>query len=99
MGAMKDTINLLKETLKDLVTADNTEAVARVQKVIDELEQKGDSLEAENLSLKDKVVDMVKGTLTTEQPPKDEATEDNKPLSFDEASDKAMEIVLNSRKK
>lgn len=98
MGKIKETIDTLKNTLKDLVTADNTDAVAKVQKVIDELETQGNNLETENLSLKDKIVDMVKGNLSSDTPPSD----DNQPAqkkSVDEAMKDALAEVLKDNKK
>lgn len=98
MSKIKPLVDSLKEALKDLVTADNTEAVAKVTKEIDKLEEQSNNLETENLSLKDKIVDMVKGNLSTDKKPEDDTTTE-KELSFDEACDKALEKVLDEEAK
>ena len=93
MSKIKPLVEAVKEALKDLVTADNTDAVAKVTSKIEALETQSNSLETENLALKDKIVDMVKGTLTTKEKPENEV-DNEKELTFDEASDKALEKAL-----
>lgn len=93
MPKIKPIVDSLREALKDLVTADNTDAVAKVTKQIDSLEEQSNTLETENLTLKDKIVDMVKGTLTTKDKPENEVDKE-KELTLDEASDKALEKAL-----
>lgn len=93
MSKIKPVVDSLREALKDLVTADNTEAVAKVTSKIDELETQSNTLETENQALKDKIVDMVKGTLTTKEKPENEVDKE-KEYTLDEASDKALEKAL-----
>ena len=98
MSKIKPLVDAVKEALKDLVTADNTDAVAKVTSKIEELEKQSNGLEAENLSLKDKIVDMVKGNLSTDKKPEDDTTTE-KELSFDEACEKALEKTLEDEAK
>lgn len=72
----------VREDLKELVTAENTDKVAQVSKSLDTLSEQAQKLGEENVSLKDKIVDMVKGTLSTDNPPVDEV-KDEAPKSLD----------------
>lgn len=98
MGKLQDSISQVKELLKGVVTADNTEAIATISKSLDDLSTQGESLEKENISLKDKIVDMVKGNLSTTTPPKDESSSEA-PKSLDEImNEEANKIIANRRK-
>ena len=98
MTKMEQIINSLREALKGLVTAENTDAVANVAKEIDNLEAQTKTLADENLSLKDKIVDMVKGNISSSEKPKDE-NEVEKPLSIDEAIEKSLKEIQASKDK
>lgn len=76
MGKLTDSTNLVKTLLKDLVTADNTEAIAKVNKALEEVENNANTMETENISLKDKIVEMVKGTISTEKPSEENEVDD-----------------------
>lgn len=65
---VSESISHVRELLKDLVTAENTEGIAKLSKEFDNLEGLTQSLKNENLELKDKVVEMVKGTITSTKP-------------------------------
>ena len=97
MTKMEEKINSLREKLKGLVTADNTDAVAKCSQEIDDLEAQSKSLEEENLSLKDKIVDMVKGNISFKEPPKDE-NKDDEPKSIDDAINDSLKDIYASRK-
>lgn len=98
MGKLQESISQVKELLKGVVTADNTEAIAQVSKALDEVTTQGDTLEKENISLKDKIVDMVKGNLSTTTPPKDESSSEA-PKSLDDImKEEADKIIANRRK-
>lgn len=76
MGKLTESTNLVKTLLKDLVTADNTEAIAKVNKALEEVESNANTMETENISLKDKIVEMVKGTISTEKPSEENDADD-----------------------
>lgn len=76
MGKLTESTNLVKTLLKDLVTADNTEAIAKVNKALEEVENNANTMETENISLKDKIVEMVKGTISTEKPSEENEVDD-----------------------
>lgn len=98
MTKMEQAINSLREALKGLVTAENTDAVAKCSQEIDNLEAQSKTLADENLSLKDKIVDMVKGNISSKEKPKDE-NEVEKPLSIDEAIEQSLKEIQASRNK
>ena len=98
MGKLQDSISQAKELLKGVVTADNTDAIAKISTALDEISTQGESIEKENVSLKDKIVDMVKGNLSTSTPPKDESSSEA-PKSLDEIMiEEANKIEANRRK-
>ena len=98
MGKIQDSISQAKELLKGVVTADNTDAIAKISTALDEISTQGESIEKENVSLKDKIVDMVKGNLSTDKPPKDE-TSGETPKSLDDIMiEEANKIEANRRK-
>ena len=97
MTKMEEKIKSVREALKGLVTADNTDAVAKCSQEIDALETQSKSLEEENLSLKDKIVDMVKGNISSKEPPKDENKVDE-PKSIDDAINDSLKDIYASRK-
>ena len=84
MGKIESSINNVKTTLQDLVTAENTEQIAKVSKALDELGEVANTIETENVTLKDRIVDMTKGILFTKEEPKDVNSQDDTPKSIDE---------------
>lgn len=97
MGKLDEFVLNAKNALKELVTADNTEAVAKVSKVLDDLDTQGKAIETENTSLKDKIVEMVKGNLSSTTPPKDD-TSGEKEKSIDEIMLEEESKIINRRK-
>ena len=98
MGKLEELISLAKESLKDLVTAENTEAIAKVSKALDDVSEQGTKVENEILSLKDKIVDMVKSGMSTTKPPKDETSSDDTQKSLDEIMNEEANKILANRK-
>lgn len=72
MSKIQNLLANVKKSLADLVTTENTEAVAKVTKDLDALAQEGESLETKATELSNQIVDMVKGTLVSKEEPKDE---------------------------
>ena len=72
MSKIQNLLANVKKSLADLVTTENTEAVAKVTKELDALAQEGESLETKATELSNQIVDMVKGTLVSKEEPKDE---------------------------
>lgn len=97
MGKLTELLSNVKESLKGLVTADNTDAIAKVSSAIDEASTHGEQMEKENISLKDKIVDMVKGNLSTKETPKDESGGDT-PKSLDTIMKEEAQKIINGRK-
>ena len=97
MGKLDEFVLNAKNALKELVTADNTEAVAKVSKALDDLDTQGKAIETENTSLKDKIVEMVKGNLSSTTPPKDD-TSGEKEKSIDEIMLEEESKIINRRK-
>ena len=75
--------NKIKEQLKELLTAENTEAITSIVAELDAIEQKHQATIEENGRLKDKIVDVVKGTTFSQ--PSESNIEPDRPLSIDEA--------------
>ena len=98
MTEIEKIINSAREHLKGLVTADNTEGVSKCVSEIDKLEQETKKLADENLALKDKIVEMVKGTISTKEPEKD-LKDEKAPLSMEDAVDESLQEIVNARKK
>lgn len=95
MTKFEEQYNAFKELLKQNLTADNTEIITQMSNKLDELKGTHDSLQAENTKLKDKIVEVVKGT-TFKETPKDPI--DDSPKSFEDASKEALEKILENRK-
>ena len=94
---MSDFLSQVREALKEIVTADNAEAMAKISAKIDEAEQSFDKIAQENTSLKDKIVDMVKGTISSKEAPKDENSPEA-PKTVDELLEGAINDVITKRK-
>lgn len=88
MRKFEEIINELNESLKTVLTADNSETMVKISGNLNELKERNNFLEGENLKLKDKIVDVIGNTHFKEEP-KDE--NQNEPLSLDEAINKELE--------
>lgn len=84
MGKISSSIDNVKNLLKNFVTAENSEQIAQMSKALDEVENVANTMETENVTLKDKIVDMTKGILFTKEEPKDVNSQDDTPKSIDE---------------
>ena len=98
MGKIITSINNVKELLKDLVTSENTDQIAKISKSLDEVENVANTMETENTSLKDKIVDMVKGTISTKEP-KDPNDIDDTPKSLDDIMEEEAQKISDKRHK
>lgn len=74
----------LLEGLKAFVTADNTESVTKLCEIVKGMGEEHEALKSENTKLKDKIVDIVSGTMFKDAP-QNEIVEKEK--SFDEIFD------------
>ena len=98
MPDIKSLLSSIKSGLSGLVTADNTESVSKVSADIDSLEKEVDTLENSNSELKDKIVEMVKGTIVGNKPPKDDVVNET-PKTLDEIMlEEAKKIVSENKK-
>ncbi len=95
---MPKLLEKIRELLAGAITTENTEVMANISKALDEAEQSVTNLETENTTLKNKIVEMVKTTITSKEAPKDENTPDT-PKTLDEALDGAIQKVVSERKK
>ena len=83
MNKISEILNQCRNLIKDLVTADNTESIAKVTKSLDEVENEANTMATENTSLKDKIVDMVKNSIVSTNEPS-QPTQEETPKSLDE---------------
>lgn len=88
MRKFEEIINELNESLKSVLTADNSETMVKISDNLNELKERNNFLEGENLKLKDKIVDVIGNTHFKEQPINENQDE---PLSLDEAINKELE--------
>ena len=95
---LEESIAKVKESLKKIVTAENTEAVAQVSKDLDEVENLGKKIETDNTSLKDRIVEMVKDSISTKTPKDDVTSEKEKSLD-DIMLEEAQKIQNQSKDK
>ena len=98
MGKLEDLISVAKEQLKTLVTADNTDAIAKMSKALDDVSEQGSKIENESISLKDKIVDMVKGGLSSQKPPKDDIESEDTNKSLDDIMKEEEQKIIARRK-
>ena len=62
MKTYKEIANDIKSSLKNMLTADNTDAITSLDKQIDELIEQHKAQENEIAEVKDKLIDVVKNT-------------------------------------
>ena len=86
-----------REELKNLLTADNSEQITKVVATLDELANTHKQTTDENSNLKNKIVDIVKGTTFERQSEDANAYEPQKALSVDEALEQATKEILKNR--
>lgn len=97
MNKYEELLNSLKDQLKNMVTADNTETITKAVGIIDELGKVHKEALDENSKLKDKIVDIVKGT-TFKDSLEGKAQGEDTPLTFEEACKQAEKEILEKRK-
>lgn len=88
MRKFEEIINELNESLKNVLTADNSDTMVKISGNLNELKERNNFLEGENLKLKDKIVDVIGNTHFKEEPTNENQDE---PLSLDEAINKELE--------
>lgn len=88
MRKFEEIINELNESLKSVLTADNSETMVKISGNLNELKERNNFLEGENLKLKDKIVDVIGNTHFKDEPKNENQDE---PLSLDEAINKELE--------
>ena len=95
---LKEILEKAKTGLSQLVTAENTDKVTAVSKDFDEVAEHIGKLEAENLSLKDKIVEMVKTGIAPQKEKPHDDIDDDKPKSLDEIMlEEANKIVKDNK--
>lgn len=97
MNKYNEITSNIKDQLQSLLNADNTEAITKVVNSLDELNKEHEIALDENSKLKNKIVDIVKGTTFKDK--SDEAKEhEAEPLSFEEACKQAEQQILQNRR-
>lgn len=91
--------NNLKQQLESLLNADNTEQITKAVASLDELSKEHEATAVENSNLKNKIVDIVKGTTFKEQSKETNPLEPERALSLDEALKQAEKQILENRGK
>lgn len=97
MNKYQDTINSLKDQLQNLLTAENTDTITKAVSTIDELEKIHQETVGENSNLKNKIVEIVKGTTFKQQSESKELPDDSV-LTVEEACRQAEKELLQNRK-
>lgn len=93
----KEKCQALKGSLKELLTADNTDQITKAVSEIDSMESLYEESEKEKQSLKDKMIDIVKNTSFSEKSPSSDKTLLEK-KSVDEAlKDGLAKIISNDK--
>ena len=95
MAKILDELNNLRSKVKDMVTADNTEAIAELTSHIDTLENEFKEQDKKMSEYKDKIVDIVKSTSFKEKP-KDDIIEEHK--SLDDIMADNLDKIIKARK-
>ena len=83
-------LDKIREMFTGLITADNTDVMTQIDNELKEVEKQYEKLSQENLTLKNKIVDMAKATTFTKAP-EDVNLPPDKPLSLDEAFNRAVQ--------
>lgn len=81
----QDIIKAFKDELKAMTTADNTEKMVKLDKLVDDLSSEHAKQEAEIGGLKDKLVEFVKGTNFKTDGQEDSDIGGKEPLSIEDA--------------
>lgn len=93
----EDIVKSIKDGLKGMLTGDNTEVIASLDKQIDELSESHNQTSKDLQDTKDKLVEYVKNTGFKTQNEKDDIQPD-KALSLDDAIMKGLEKIQNDKK-
>lgn len=99
MNKFDEKMNNIKEQLKSLLTADNTEQITKAVASLDELSNEYQASVNENSNLKNKIVEIVKGTTFKEQSEDASTLEPEGAVSIDEALKQAEQKILQERGK
>ncbi|MBR2557471.1 MAG: hypothetical protein IKE95_03730 [Methanobrevibacter sp.] len=99
MNKFDEKMNNIKEQLKSLLTADNTEQITKAVASLDELSTEHNATVNENSNLKNKIVEIVKGTTFKEQSKETNSLEPEREVSLDEALKQAEQKILQERGK
>lgn len=95
MNKINEELNYLRSKLKDMLTADNTEAITDLSSHIDTLEHETNEQDKKLSEVKDKLVNYVKFTGFKEAPK--DVIEDT-PKSIDDLIGENINKILNARK-
>lgn len=95
--SFEEYLSSLKKRLESLMTADNTETITSAVKDLDELNKLHGETTNEVSSLKNKIVDIVKGTTFHDVKPQDNPAETTEGVSFEEACKQAEAKILSQR--
>lgn len=97
MNKYDELMTQAREELKNLLTADNSEQITKVVATLDELANAHKQTTDENSNLKNKIVDIVKGTTFEKQSEETGSFEPQRALSLDEALKQAEKEILKNR--
>lgn len=97
--AFKETLNALKQILKDNLTPENTELMTRIDKGLDDINVEHNTTEQKLSETQEKLLEVVKGTsFKLENEPDDNENKTEKLLDIDEAFDDALKEIESNRK-
>ena len=95
MKKFEELYNNLKSQLEEMLTADNTDTITNLVKGLDEIKEQHNAQEEEMKGLKDKMVDIVRNTTFSKEPPKLDSEE---PKSIDDVLQEQLNKIIEKRK-
>ena len=94
-----EAINNLKESLKSLMTAENTEQITKAVSQVDELEKLHADDTKEITSLKDRIVEVVKNTSFKDVPKDNPNKLVDEPMDMEKSIKENVAKIIKERKK
>lgn len=96
MSKLNELLQAIRNDIANLVRDDNTEAIANISKRMDEVDVEVKAQETDLVECKNKIVEMVKATIVSKEPPKD-ANQVDAPKSLDEILIEEANKIVNEK--
>lgn len=96
MSKLNELLQAIRNDIANLVRDDNTEAIANISKRMDEVDVEVKAQETDLVECKNKIVEMVKATIVSKEPPKDTNQVDS-PKSLDEILIEEANKIVNEK--